>query len=67
VVVNQTGETDMFDVDLEWTPDSGPSFGNRDAPSLFTALGEQLGLRLDSSRGEAEVLVVDNVERPTEN
>ena len=67
VVVNQTGLTEMFDVDLEWTPDSGPSFGSPEAPSLFTALGEQLGLRLASSTGEVNVLVVDSIERPTEN
>jgi len=67
VVVNQTGRTEMFDVDLEWTPDSGPSFGNRDAPSLLTALGEQLGVKLDSSRAEAAVLLVESIERPTEN
>jgi uncharacterized protein (TIGR03435 family) len=67
VVVNRTGLTNMFDLDLDWTPDSGRSFGNPDAPGLFTALGEQLGLRLDSSRGPADVVVVDAVERPTEN
>ena len=67
VVVNRTGLTGSFDLDLDWTPDSGPSFGNRDAPSLFTALEEQLGLKLESSRGPADVVSIETVERPAEN
>jgi uncharacterized protein (TIGR03435 family) len=67
VVLNRTGLTDMFDIDLEWTPDSGPSLASKDAPALFTALGEQLGLRLDLSTGQADVLVIESVEPATEN
>lgn len=67
LVVNRTGLTGMFDLELEWTPDSGPSPATRDAPALFTALAEQLGLKLESSTGPADILVIDGIERPTEN
>jgi uncharacterized protein (TIGR03435 family) len=41
------------------------SVGNSDAPHLFTALPEQLGLRLSSQRGTAQMVVVDRIEKPT--
>ena len=71
VVVDQTGLAGEFDFDLEWTPDRSkpdapqqlPTIPN--GPSLFTALQEQLGLKLESTRGPVEVLVIDSVERPT--
>jgi uncharacterized protein (TIGR03435 family) len=74
-VVDRTGFTGMFDYDLRWTPDLTPqSRGNAspggpaadpNRPSLFTALQEQLGLKLESTRGPVEVLVIDHVEMPT--
>ena len=66
-VVDRTGLQGPFDVELEWSSDvsAGATAGN--TPSIFTALQEQLGLRLEPSRGPVEVLVIDSVERPTPN
>jgi uncharacterized protein (TIGR03435 family) len=64
----------VYDWDLEWTPAPGEPVPpgaaapvNPDAPSIFTAVQEQLGLRLDSDRAPVEVLVIDSVDPPTEN
>jgi uncharacterized protein (TIGR03435 family) len=62
-VLDRTGIAGEFDVDLEWTPDESPDPG----PSIFTALQEQLGLKLESQKGIVDVLVVDHVERPSAN
>ena len=76
VVIDGTGLSGLFDVDLEWTPDQLPRQPPDDpeplridpnGPSLFTALQEQLGLRLESTSGSVDVLVVDRAERPTED
>ena len=67
VVRNRTGLSGKYDFDVEYTPDSttdpqaAPSFGT----GLATALREQLGLRLDSTKGPVDVLVINHVERPT--
>jgi uncharacterized protein (TIGR03435 family) len=68
-VVDLTGLSGAFEFKLEWTPDDGPvPPGGASAPSLFTALQEQLGLRLESRKGPLDVLVVDHAEKvPTEN
>jgi uncharacterized protein (TIGR03435 family) len=79
IVVDQTGLNGGYDIDLQWAPDQMP-FGlggdpptggapsvDPNRPSIFTALQEQLGLKLDSRRGPVEVLVIDLVERPTED
>jgi len=73
-VLDRTSLQGIYDWDLEWTPapgEPGPPGAappvNADAPSIFTAVQEQLGLRLESSRGPVEVLVIDSLERPTEN
>jgi uncharacterized protein (TIGR03435 family) len=75
MVLDQANLSGRYDVDLVWTPDTTPSASsdapappNPDSPpSIFTALQEQLGLKLDPTRGSAEVLVIDRVDRPTEN
>jgi uncharacterized protein (TIGR03435 family) len=79
-VNDKTALTGLFDIKLEWTPGAeqapGPFGPNPDAPpppvnpsgpSLFTALQEQLGLRLESARGPVEVVVIDNAAKPAEN
>ena len=64
-VIDRTGLTDTYDLEVTYAPPNGPA--DAGAPSLFTALQEQLGLRLDAERERVEVLVVDRLERPTEN
>jgi uncharacterized protein (TIGR03435 family) len=70
-VMDQTGLTGGFDVDLQWTPDaadarSGDAPAN-DGPSIFSAVQEQLGLRLAAKREKMDVVVIDRVARPTPN
>jgi bla regulator protein blaR1 len=82
-MIDRTGLTGHFDIKLEWTPDPGqsatplggapppgveaPPPPNPNGPSLFTAIQEQLGLRLESQRGPVEMIVIDRVEKPSEN
>jgi bla regulator protein blaR1 len=75
-VIDRTGLAGRFDFTLTWTPDqfqcpglSGqlPAPVDNGAPGLFGAMQEQLGLKLDSTRAAADVLVIDRVERPTAN
>ena len=57
-----------FDIELKWRPDnlrSTTAAQASDLPSIFAAMQEQLGLRLESQRGPVEFLVVDSIERPT--
>jgi uncharacterized protein (TIGR03435 family) len=72
-VVDKTGLKGNFEFKLEWTPDG---FLQRNSeslvidsagPSLFSAVQEQLGLRLEAKRGSVEIFVVDGAERPSEN
>ena len=69
VVVDKTGLTGPFDLDLKWTPDQaiGAGGAQTDGTSLFAAMQEQLGLRLEAQRAPVEVLVVNSAERPTED
>jgi uncharacterized protein (TIGR03435 family) len=74
-VVDRTGLTGQFDFDMEWTPmvfgpaapgvpnDRPPDAG----PNLFTALQEQLGLRMESAEEAVPVLVIDGVNQPSPN
>jgi uncharacterized protein (TIGR03435 family) len=73
LVIDKTGLTGRFEFNLTWTPEqmptAAPSPGlppiDPNGPSFFTALQEQLGLKLQSARGPLEVVVIARVERPT--
>jgi uncharacterized protein (TIGR03435 family) len=77
-VVDRTGLAGRFDFTLTWTPDDSqfggmgvrvpaPSNDPNAPPGLFTAIQEQLGLKLESTKAPVEVLVVDRVEKPSDN
>ena len=75
-VLDRTGLEGTFDFKLEWAAQAGASPlpggdalppADANGPSIFTALQEQLGLKLESTKGSVEVLVIDHVERPSEN
>ena len=79
VVIDKTELSGLYDLRLKWTPqpalerlptgDPLPlrAFDGNFGPSIFTALQEQLGLKLVASKGFVEVLVIDNVQKPSEN
>lgn len=80
-VIDRTGLTAIYDLTLKWTPDQSgnPAFGlpggvlpsapqppaDPDAPNIFTAVQDQLGLKLEAGRGPVEVVVIDRIEKPT--
>jgi uncharacterized protein (TIGR03435 family) len=77
-VVDQTGLTGRFDFTLNWTPDDSqfagmgakippPTDGANAPPSLYTAIQEQIGLKLDATKALADVIVIDHLEKPSEN
>ena len=74
VVVDKTGLSGKYNADVSWSFEPGPAPPgaavfrmNPDGPNLFTALREQLGLRMQPERGPVDVLVIDRMERPTED
>jgi uncharacterized protein (TIGR03435 family) len=83
VVIDKTGLTGAYDFELHWAQEPGQgspeAFGlppvasdapppvDSNSPSMFTALQEQLGLRLDPQKGTVEILVIDHVEKASEN
>jgi uncharacterized protein (TIGR03435 family) len=83
VVLDRTGIDGAYDVDLQWTPDQlpqRPAGGAPDGPirvngvdvdpngpSIFTAMQEQLGLKLESTKGPVHVIVIDAVDQPTDD
>ena len=66
-VVDHTGLTGKYDFVLEYTPADDAATDESGRPSIFTALEEQLGLKLVATKQPVEVLVVDSIEQPTEN
>jgi uncharacterized protein (TIGR03435 family) len=81
-VVDKTGLMGDWDYKLQWTPDDaslstgkggegatgeGASTPENSGPSLFTAVQEQLGLKLESAKTRADVIVIDQIEQPTPN
>ena len=75
LVFDKTGLAGRFAFNLAWTPDRMPTADpapgippiDPNGPSLFTALQEQLGLKLEPAKGQVDVLVIDHVEHPTED
>jgi uncharacterized protein (TIGR03435 family) len=77
LVVDQTGLTQRYDFDLNWTRERALTNAEQNGqsetpasasgPSLLTALQEQLGLKLVKTRAPVEIIVIDSIERPTEN
>jgi uncharacterized protein (TIGR03435 family) len=73
-VINRTGLDKNYDFTLAFAPELPPNFpkenlppGLLDRPTIFDALKQQLGLRLEATKGPVEILVIDHVERPDEN
>jgi uncharacterized protein (TIGR03435 family) len=73
-VVDKTGLSGRYDFDLEWAPDETqfggevpPASAEAQAAPLFTAIQQQIGLRLEATRGPIDALVVDKAERPSAN
>jgi uncharacterized protein (TIGR03435 family) len=77
VVIDKTGISGRYDVAIKWTPETGSAPANSgteggvtapdSGPSIFTAIQEHLGLKLESANGPVQVLVIDHVEMPAEN
>ncbi|SPE40919.1 conserved hypothetical protein [Candidatus Sulfopaludibacter sp. SbA3] len=65
-VVDQTGLSGTYDFQLTWTPDN-PCPAPTDGPSLFTAVQEQIGLKLEATKGPVEIVVIDHVEKAEAN
>jgi len=76
-VVDQSGLTGRFDFTLKWTPDDSqfggaaahtpPSTDANPPPNLYTAIQEQIGLKLEATKAPADVLIIDHVEKPSDN
>jgi uncharacterized protein (TIGR03435 family) len=80
-IIDKTALTGKYDFVLQWSPDpgtspmpggapgdaGGPPPADASGPSLFTALQEQLGLKLESQKGPVEMIVIDHAEKPSAN
>lgn len=66
-VIDKTGLVGNYDVAMKWASDTVPSSETNPGPSIYTALQEQLGLKLKPTKGPVDTLVVDHVEMPSEN
>ena len=67
IIVDRTGLSGRFDVTLRFNPDPGGPRSTPDFPAFFTAVEEQLGLKLTPQTADVEVVVVAGVQKPTEN
>jgi len=69
-VLDRTGLTGVYNFSLEWTPDLPPSDNpppDRTGPSIFTAVQEQLGLKLEKQKAPVDMFIIDHVEKPSGN
>ena len=66
-VVDKTGLTGYYAWVLDWIPPNGNADPDSDTPALFTAIQEQLGLKLEPTKGSLEMLVIDSAQKPSEN
>ncbi len=73
-VVDQTGLTGTYDFTIEWSPQASDPLAtilrlqpDPDGPTFLDAVREQLGLKLESTKGPLQVLVIDHVDRPSDN
>lgn len=79
-IIDKTGLQGFYDIKLQWTPDNMPQGGpagpagseiappiDPNGPSIFTAIQEQLGLKLEATKGPVDVIVIDSVQKPSEN
>jgi uncharacterized protein (TIGR03435 family) len=65
IVADETGLRGKYDFVLDWAPDEKDQRDTR--PSIFSAVGEQLGLRLERAKGPVKTVVIDHIERPSAN
>ena len=68
-MIDLTGLTGTFDLSVEWSPerDNPASESDVSGPTLFQAIKDQLGLKLDPQKGPIDVMVIDHIEPPTDN
>jgi uncharacterized protein (TIGR03435 family) len=66
-VIDKTGLTGRYDFQLRWTAEDVGAAATDAPPDLFTAMQEQLGLKLQAAKGPVKTLVLDHVEQPTDN
>ena len=66
VVEDKTALTGAYDFELKWTPAEMQSSSDA-GPAIFTALQEQLGLKLEATKADVDIIMVDSIERPSAN
>ena len=66
-VIDQTGLNGAYDFDLRWVPDVADGDSVPDGPSIFTAVQEQLGLKLESGKAPVDAIIIDHIEKPSPN
>jgi uncharacterized protein (TIGR03435 family) len=65
LVLDETGLTGVYEIKLEWTPENPPAGSDapENGPTIFTAVQEQLGLKLEARKDAVAVMVIDHAER----